>query len=249
MTSGLSALIDFRADFDLALPDPVGRVDDLALEVADVDDVEVDDADGPDPRRGEVEQGRRAEPAGADEQRLRAEQACLALDPDLRDQQVAAVALLLLGGQDDRCHELETCSLPALEPARHRGDVRVAHLGERLGREKRPNAAGAVQDHRRVAVWRDALDLLLDVRLRHVLGAGQVPLLPFRVLTDIDDGGGTHGEGVDLLRGDFSDLRAGLAEEVGVGLRHRVRGSDDRRAGSGFRARAVRGWIAGRCPR
>ena len=56
----------------------------------------------PDAGRGEVERGRRAEPAGADEQRLRAEQLRLALGADLGDQQVAAVALLLLGGQDDR---------------------------------------------------------------------------------------------------------------------------------------------------
>ena len=43
---------------DLALPHPVGRVDDLALEVARVDDVEVDDADRPDAGGGEVQQGR-----------------------------------------------------------------------------------------------------------------------------------------------------------------------------------------------
>ncbi len=87
---------------DLALADPVGRVDDLALEVADVDDVEVDEADRPDARRGEVERGRRTEAAGADEQRLRAEELRLAGRADLGDQQVAAVALLLLGGQHDR---------------------------------------------------------------------------------------------------------------------------------------------------
>ena len=48
---------------DLALPDPVGRVDDLALEVGQVDDVEVDDADGPDAGGREVEGGRAAEAA------------------------------------------------------------------------------------------------------------------------------------------------------------------------------------------
>jgi hypothetical protein len=30
---------------DLALPDAIGRVDDLALEVADIDDIEVDEPD------------------------------------------------------------------------------------------------------------------------------------------------------------------------------------------------------------
>ena len=43
---------------DLALADPVGRVDDLALEVAQVDDVEVDDADRADAGGGQVERGR-----------------------------------------------------------------------------------------------------------------------------------------------------------------------------------------------
>ena len=50
----------------------------------------------PDAGRGEVQQAGRAEAAGADEQDLRLEQLRLALDADLRDQQVAAVALLLL---------------------------------------------------------------------------------------------------------------------------------------------------------
>ena len=49
-------------------------------------------------------------------------------------------------------------------------------------------------------------------------------LLPLGRLADVDDGGGAGGEGVDLLRGDFSDLRARLAQEVGVGLRHGVDG-------------------------
>ena len=78
---GVQGVDRLPGGLDLALPDPVGRVDDLALEVADVDDIEVDDADRPDARRGEVQRGRRAEPAGADEQRLRAEQLRLARPP------------------------------------------------------------------------------------------------------------------------------------------------------------------------
>ena len=155
---------------------------------------------------------------------LRREELGLAGRADLRDQQVAAVALLLLGGQDDRGLEVEAGALPALEPAVHRLDVGVAHLGEGLGREQRADAAGAVQDHRRVAVRRRGLDLLLDVGLGDVLGAGDVALLPLGRLADVDDRGRARGEGGDLLGRDFTDLGAGLAEEVGVGLRHGVVG-------------------------
>ena len=137
--------------FDLALADPIGRVDDLALEVADVDDVEVDDADGPDARRGEVERGRRAEAAGADEQRLRAEQLRLALGADLGDEQVAAVALLLLGGQDDRRVEGRTRrpSSPGSHPTSRRrrcspsrrGSGRRTASGRRRRSTGRPGAS------------------------------------------------------------------------------------------------------------
>ena len=233
--SGLRALIDDARRLDLALPDPVGRVDDLALEVADVDDVEVDETDRPDARGGEIERGRRTEAAGADEQRLRAEEPGLAGRTDLGDQQMAAVALLLLGGQDDRGLEVEAGALPGLEPAAHRGDVAVAHLGQGLGREQRADAAGAVQDHRRVAVRGRALDLLLDVGLGDVVGAGQVALLPLGRLADVDDRRGARGEGIDLLRADFSDLGTRLAKEVGVGLRHGWMGSGVRRAGVRWR--------------
>ena len=82
---------------DLGLAEPVGRVDDLALEVRLVDDVGVDDPERADTGRGEVERRGRAEPAGADEQDARVEQALLALLADLGDEQVPAVARALLG--------------------------------------------------------------------------------------------------------------------------------------------------------
>ena len=175
LTSGFRALIAIRADSTLRSPDPVGRVDDLALEVGQVDDVEVDETDGPDPGRREIQRRRAAEAAGADEQRLRGEQPCLAGRADLRDEQVAAVALLLLGVRTTGVSKSRPAALPALEPAAHRLDVGVAHLGERLGREQRAHAAGAVQDHRGLAVGRRGLDLLLDVGLGDVLAPGMWP--------------------------------------------------------------------------
>ena len=61
-----------------------GAVQDLALQVAEVDGVEVDDADGADAGRGQVHRHRRAEPAGADAQHLGGLQLLLPLHPDFR---------------------------------------------------------------------------------------------------------------------------------------------------------------------
>ena len=82
---------------DLGLAEPVGRVDHLALQVRGVDDVRVDDPELADTRGCEVERRGRAEPAGADQQDARVEQLELARLADLRDEQVPAVALVLLG--------------------------------------------------------------------------------------------------------------------------------------------------------
>jgi hypothetical protein len=92
---------------DLVRADVRGAVDDLPLQVRRVDDVVVDQADGADAGRGEVERQRRPEPAGADEQHLGGLQALLPLDPDVGDDEVAAVAGDLLVGEglatiDDR---------------------------------------------------------------------------------------------------------------------------------------------------
>ena len=96
-TSGFSALICLLGRVDLRDADAVGGVDDLALEVREVDHVVVDDAERADAGRREVERGRRAEAAGAEQEDLRVEQLLLALDADLGEQEVARVALALLG--------------------------------------------------------------------------------------------------------------------------------------------------------
>jgi hypothetical protein len=217
-------------------------VDDLALQVAEVDDIEVDETDGPDPGGGEIEGGRAAEATRADKQRLAREQLRLTGRADLRDEQVATVALLLLATQDDRAIEFEAGALPALEALGHGRHVGVAHLLQGLGGEQRADTAGAVQDHRLVAVGGDTLDVLLDVGLRHVLGARDVALLPLGRLADVDDRGGSAVERGDLLGADFADLRAGFAQEIGVGLRHGVRGTPvGRQAGLGFRGQGGEG--------
>src|SRR6266513_1346277 len=63
---------------------------------------------------------------------FRAEEAGLAGRTDLGDQQVAAIALLLLRRQDHRGVPAVPGRFPSLEATAHRGDIRVAELLERL---------------------------------------------------------------------------------------------------------------------
>ena len=75
---------------------------DLALQVGELDPVVVDHAERADARGGEVEQERRAEAAGADQQDLGLEQARLADAADLRQHDVPGVAQHLLLGEGRR---------------------------------------------------------------------------------------------------------------------------------------------------
>ena len=166
---------------------------DLALEVRDVDDVGVDDPERPHPRRGQVDGGRRAEPARADQEHLRVEQPELALLADLRDEHVAAVALELLGVQGARHAPLVAVLLPGLEAAGHRDDVLVAQLFERLRRVDRAVARGAIDDERRRAVGHRTLDAALEIAAGDVEGAGDVALLVLVALAHVDERRGTGG--------------------------------------------------------
>ena len=111
------------AESTLRSPDAVHRVQDLALEVRGVDHVHVDDADGAHPGRGQVQRGGRAEAARAEEQHPGVEQLELALLPHLGDEQVALVAVALLGGQGPGRLPGTALVLPAVEPAHERHHV------------------------------------------------------------------------------------------------------------------------------
>jgi len=81
-------------------PSDIGHaMDDLPLQVGLVDDVEVDDADGAHPGRGQVEQGGCAEPAGADHERPGVLEPLLTVDPEVGNDQMAAVAGHLIATQ------------------------------------------------------------------------------------------------------------------------------------------------------
>ena len=143
---------------DLRAPERLGRVQHLALQVRVVDVVGVDDAERPDAGGRQVERGRGAEPAGADEQHAAVEQALLALLADLRDQQVAAVAADLVAVERARDDGRVAGLLPGDDPALDVDRLRVAKRLERPGRTERALAAAAVEEHGAAPVGRDGCD-------------------------------------------------------------------------------------------
>src|SRR6185503_11179078 len=76
--------------------DVFAPIQDLPLQVGEVDLVGIDQREAADAGRGEVERCRATQPAGADDQRVRRAQLLLSFDPDLRQQDVPAVAEKLL---------------------------------------------------------------------------------------------------------------------------------------------------------
>src|SRR5881398_1236538 len=70
----------------------IRAVQDLALQVGLVDHVEVYEPERPDPRSGEVERGRRPEPACPDEQHARRLELPLSLDAHIGKDEMARIA-------------------------------------------------------------------------------------------------------------------------------------------------------------
>ena len=198
-TSGFSAWIESRGRLRLRHPDPLGVVDHLALEVGLVDHVVVDDPQGPNSGRREIEGGRRAQPSGADQEHLRVQQLELALDPDLGQHGVSRVAHPLLGlealGGDHRQSLLGPC----LDSARDRGHVLVAELVlQEVGGARRAVARRAVDDHPRGPVRHQLGDPLADGGRRHQVGSLEVGLVPLVRLAGVDE---DHVAALDLLLG------------------------------------------------
>ena len=89
----------FRGGVELLAPDVFGRVNDLALQIAGVHDVEVDQPQRANARCGQIKSQRRAQPAGAHAEHTRGFQLALALHAHLGQNQVARVAGEIVGGQ------------------------------------------------------------------------------------------------------------------------------------------------------
>src|SRR5688500_11407887 len=103
-------------------------MDDLALQVGYVDDVEVDDAESADSRCSQVQQTGRAQPAGTDEQHLRLCQPSLPLWTHFGHDEVARVARVARDLRDGRVGQLDRPALllPDADAAGHGADVLVA---------------------------------------------------------------------------------------------------------------------------
>ncbi len=82
---------------DLCAADVRRAVEHLAVQVRGVDVVEVDDPERTDTRGREILRGGAPEAARPDQQHARVEQRALTLEADLRQDQVAPVAIVLLG--------------------------------------------------------------------------------------------------------------------------------------------------------
>ena len=206
---------------DLRDADPLARVDHLALEVRQVDLVVVDDSERSDAGGGEIQRGRRSEAAGAEQEHLRVEQLLLALGPDLGQQQMARVALALLGRQRLRRLDLVAAVLPQREAAGHRLDVLVAEvLDQRPRGPRRAVAGGAVQDDVLGAVGDRALDPRLEIALRDVLRAGDVAGGPLLGLAHVDHDRAVVQLLAHLARIDFIDPALDLAKNLGSGRAH-----------------------------
>ena len=89
---------------------------DLTLEVGGVDHVHVDDAEGAHPGGGQVQGGGRAETSGPEQQDLRVEQLQLARLPDLGQEEVALVAVALLGDRVRGADHARPSSFQRLNP-------------------------------------------------------------------------------------------------------------------------------------
>ena len=77
---------------ELRAADVGGAVDDLPLQVGGIDHVEVHDAEPADAGGSEVQAQRRAEATGPDHEHARGLELALRLEPELRQDQVTAVA-------------------------------------------------------------------------------------------------------------------------------------------------------------
>jgi hypothetical protein len=221
---------------DFGGPDAGGRVEDLALEVGELDDVVVDDGEGADPRGREVEGRGGAEAPGPDDEHAGGAELGLARGAHRRESEVAGVAGGRFGAavrgrtvsaarggvSGERALDGEAEAAPAVEPGREARDVFVAELAELHADEGGAPRPGAEDDDGVGLVREEALDLVLDAGVGEVQSAREGALGDLEVLADVEEGRDI-GEGRRIEgcgRGPRRGVRAlGDPEPRGEGLR------------------------------
>src|SRR5438309_2253236 len=202
---------------DLRLADAVGGMKDLPLQIGEVDDVGVDDAERAHTRGREVVRGRRTQSARADEQDLAVQELLLTHLADLRDQQVPRVALRL-GRREARGRRPRLAGiLPAVEPACHGDHVAVPKFLESVRGHGRTDAAGAIQDCCFVFFGETILGPLLEIALRNVDRAGNVasvPLVLFANVAELDVA--RANQVLNLLGCRLADALLDVGEEIAI---------------------------------
>ena len=199
------------ADSTLGLPIQLSLCSNLALQVTEVYIVEINDTQRADARRGQVQRGRRAQAACADQQYPGSQQLELAFLAHIGQQGVAAVANFLVAGQHLRDLDRQAGALPAAEAADQRLDVFVAHFLHVAGRQRRAHAASAVEDDGRLALEGILLDAQLQKAARDEDGARHVALLELVALADV------HHQRLDAIAQPFVERLGRSLDDLAFG--------------------------------
>lgn len=136
-----------RGRADLGDADAVFHMQDLALQIAAVHHIVIGDPQVADPGGSEIERRRRAKSACTDQQHARTRQALLAFEPDLRQAQMARIALekILFVGRQGRAHQGKAGAGPCGGATEYRRHLRIALRAQDLRRLCRALAALADQ--------------------------------------------------------------------------------------------------------
>src|SRR5215469_10908888 len=215
----------------------VGGVHDLPLQIGDVDAVGIGDAEGSDPGGRQVEEQRRAEAAGANDEDARGQQPDLPFFTDLLEDQVASVALELIFAE---LHEPLSQTVEqrrrqiALREIRQYDDDRLARrLGPRADFERGGERGAGRDADRPTLAWgrfprcleggfvADADDLVDQARVEDIRDEpGADPLDPVRAWR----AAGQHGA---VLGFDRNHLETGFAGfDDGADAGQRAAGAD-----------------------
>src|SRR5437660_3353714 len=141
---GIERVDGLTGGFGLVLPNALGVVQDLALQVAIIDDIGIDNAKRAHARSGKIIGRRRSQTASADQQDSRVEQLKLSLLAHFRNEQVTAIPSGLRIRHHTRFGEPVTAILPLPKAAGHRYHILIAHLLQGAASDERAHTARTI---------------------------------------------------------------------------------------------------------